>query len=112
MATTMLKANSFLKEFNDEYVSIEHLFLALLANTDASAKLLKDKGITADALKKAIKDLRKGATVTSHSAETNYNSLDKYARNLNKLAESGKLDPVIGRDEEIRRVLHNFIKAN
>ncbi len=106
MAQTMLKANSFIKEFGDEYVSIEHLLLALLSNADSTTKLLKDKGITDALLKQAIKDLRKGATVTSHSAESNYNSLDKYAKNLNQLAESGKLDPVIGRDEEIRRVLH------
>lgn len=106
LAQTMLKANSYLKEFNDEYVSIEHFLLALLANNDSVSKLLKDKGITEGFLKSAIKDLRKGSTVTSHSAESNYNSLDKYAKNLNKLAESGKLDPVIGRDEEIRRVLH------
>lgn len=106
LAQTMLKANSYLKEFNDEYVSIEHFLLAFLSNNDSVSKLLKDKGITEGFLKSAIKDLRKGSTVTSHSAESNYNSLDKYAKNLNKLAESGKLDPVIGRDEEIRRVLH------
>jgi ATP-dependent Clp protease ATP-binding subunit ClpB len=106
LAQTMLKANSLLKEFGDEYVSIEHLLLALLANNDDTAKILKDEGITEGFLKGAIKDLRKGSKVTSHSAETNYNSLDKYAKNLNQLAEQGKLDPVIGRDEEIRRVLH------
>jgi ATP-dependent Clp protease ATP-binding subunit ClpB len=106
MAQTMLKANSYLSEFGDEYVSIEHLLLALLSNSDDTANLLKDAGLSADGLKKAIAELRKGSTVTSHSAETNYNALDKYARNLNQLAEEGKLDPVIGRDEEIRRVLH------
>lgn len=106
LAQVMLKANSYLKEFNDEFVSIEHFLLALLSANDSTAKLLKDKGITEGFLKNAIKDLRKGSTVTSHSAESNYNSLDKYAKNLNQLAESGKLDPVIGRDEEIRRVLH------
>ncbi|MCB0501480.1 MAG: AAA family ATPase, partial [Bacteroidetes bacterium] len=106
MAQTLLKANSYLKEFGDEYVSIEHLLLALLANSDQTAKILKDEGITEGFLKGAVKDLRKGSTVTSHSAEANYNSLDKYARNLNDLATKGKLDPVIGRDEEIRRVMH------
>lgn len=106
MAQTMLKANSYLKEFGDEYVSIEHLLLALTANSDKVANLLKDKGANEQTLKESIKELRKGSTVTSHSAETTYNSLEKYARNLNQLASEGKLDPVIGRDEEIRRVLH------
>lgn len=106
LAQTLLKSNSYLKELNDDYVSIEHFLLALLANNDAVGKLLKDKGLTEKSLKSAINELRKGATVTSPSAESNYNSLDKYAKNLNKLAESGKLDPVIGRDDEIRRVLH------
>jgi ATP-dependent Clp protease ATP-binding subunit ClpB len=106
LAQTILKANSYLKEFGDEFVSIEHLLLALLANSDDTAKMLKEEGITEGFLKGAIKDLRKGSKVTSHSAESNYNSLDKYAKNLNQLAEQGKLDPVIGRDEEIRRVLH------
>ncbi len=106
MAQTLLKTNSYLKEFGDEYVSIEHLLIALLSNSDDTAKILKESGIEQNTLKSAIKELRKGSTVTSHSAETNYNSLDKYARNLNQLAEDGKLDPVIGRDEEIRRVMH------
>lgn len=100
------KAKSFLKEFGDEYVSIEHLFLAILGGKDAVARLLKDKGVTEKALKAAIHDLRKGSRVTNASAEETYNSLEKYAKNLNQLARSGKLDPVIGRDEEIRRVLH------
>lgn len=106
MAQSILKANSYLKEFGDEYVSIEHILLALLSNNDTTAKILKEAGITEKSLKTAIKDLRKGSTVTSHSAETNYNSLDKYAKNLNQLAKANKLDPVIGRDEEIRRVMH------
>jgi ATP-dependent Clp protease ATP-binding subunit ClpB len=106
MAQTLLKANSYLKEFNDEYVSIEHLLLALLSANDETAKLLKQNNITENNLKQAIKELRKGQTVNSQSADTTYNSLDKYAKNLNELAQSNKLDPVIGRDEEIRRVLH------
>lgn len=106
LAQTLLKANSYLKEFNDEYVSLEHLLLALLSANDETAKLLKQNNVTEDALKKAIKELRKGQTVDNPSADTTYNSLDKYAKNLNELAQSNKLDPVIGRDEEIRRVLH------
>lgn len=106
MAQTLLKANSYLKEFNDEYVSIEHLLLALLNANDETAKLLKQNNLNENNLKQAIKELRKGQTVNSQSADTTYNSLDKYAKNLNELAQSNKLDPVIGRDEEIRRVLH------
>jgi ATP-dependent Clp protease ATP-binding subunit ClpB len=94
-----------LKEFNDEYVAIEHLMLALLSGRDASARLLKDSGVTAEGLKKAISDLRKGQRVTSASQEETYHALGKYAKNLNQLARDGKLDPVIGRDEEIRRVM-------
>ena len=102
-ATT--KAVSYIKEFGDEYVSIEHLLLALLAGKDSIAQLLKDAGVNEKDLKAAIKELRKGEKVTSQSAEETYNALNKYAKNLNELARSGKLDPVIGRDEEIRRVL-------
>jgi ATP-dependent Clp protease ATP-binding subunit ClpB len=100
------RATSYLKEFKDEYVSIEHLLLAILHEKDSVAHLLKDKGVTEKSLKAAITELRKGTKVTSQSAEETYNSLDKYAKNLNALAREGKLDPVIGRDEEIRRVLH------
>jgi ATP-dependent Clp protease ATP-binding subunit ClpB len=106
LSQTLLKANSYLKEFNDEYVSIEHLLLALISVNDETSKLLKQNNITENNLKQAIKELRKGQTVNSQSADTTYNSLDKYAKNLNDLAQSNKLDPVIGRDEEIRRVLH------
>ncbi|MBK9794784.1 MAG: ATP-dependent chaperone ClpB [Sphingobacteriales bacterium] len=106
LSQTLLKANSYLKEFNDEYVSIEHLLLALLSTKDATADLLKKNNITEVNLKQAIKELRKGQTVNNPSADTTYNSLEKYAKNLNELAQSNKLDPVIGRDEEIRRVLH------
>lgn len=99
------KANNFLKEFGDEYVSIEHVLLALLAGGDIIAQLMKDSGVTEKGLKAAITELRKGGKVTSQSAEETYNALGKYALNLNQLAKDGKLDPVIGRDEEIRRVL-------
>jgi ATP-dependent Clp protease ATP-binding subunit ClpB len=102
----MLKAGSFLKDFGDEFVSLEHLLLAIVDGKDAAASLLKDAGLTEKDLKKAILDSRKGSTVNSASAEGNYNWLKKFAKNLNELASSGKLDPVIGRDEEIRRTLH------
>jgi ATP-dependent Clp protease ATP-binding subunit ClpB len=99
------KAQSFLKEFGDEFVSVEHLLLGLLTSGDNTSTLLKDAGINEKDLKAAIKELRGGNKVTSQSAEAQYNSLNKYAKNLNELAQAGKLDPVIGRDEEIRRVL-------
>ncbi len=102
----LLRAGSVIKEFKDEYVSIEHLLLAILQGKDNTANLLKDGGLTEKGLKSAIKELRKGSTITSQNAESQYNALEKYARNLNELASSGKLDPVIGRDEEIRRTLH------
>ncbi|MBK9328731.1 MAG: ATP-dependent chaperone ClpB [Sphingobacteriales bacterium] len=106
LSQTLLKANSYLKEFNDVYVSIEHLLLGLLSSNDVTADLLKKNKITESNLKQAIKELRKGQTVNNPSADTTYNSLEKYAKNLNQLAQDNKLDPVIGRDEEIRRVLH------
>ncbi len=99
------KASTYLKEFGDEYVSIEHLLLALLSTKDTISQLLKDNGVTEKDLKAAISELRKGAKVTSQSAEETYNVLNKFAINLNEQAKKGKLDPVIGRDEEIRRVL-------
>ncbi|MFP4288891.1 MAG: ATP-dependent chaperone ClpB [Bacteroidales bacterium] len=104
-AKVLQNATNYLKEFGDEFVSVEHLLLALLKNKDNIGQLLKDNGLTEGNLKKSIQELRKGSRVTSSSAEETYNSLDKYARNLNQLAQSGKLDPVIGRDEEIRRIL-------
>ncbi|MFK7981649.1 MAG: ATP-dependent chaperone ClpB [Saprospiraceae bacterium] len=100
------RANIFLKEFGDEYVSLEHLLLGILRVNDSVSQLLKDSGLNEKDLKNAILSLRKGSKVTSHGAESTYNSLEKYAVNLNKKAQKGKLDPVIGRDEEIRRVLH------
>ena len=99
------KASTYLKEFGDEYVSIEHLLLALLSIKDTISQLLKDNGVSEKDLKAAINELRKGAKVTSQNAEETYNALNKYAINLNEQAKKGKLDPVIGRDEEIRRVL-------
>lgn len=101
----LLKAQNMLKDFGDEFVAIEHIFLALLQGGDQTAQLLKDAGINEKDLTKAIKELRGGNKVTSASAEEQYNALNKYAKNLNELATKGKLDPVIGRDEEIRRVL-------
>ena len=102
---TLNEASSIAKKMNDEYVSIEHLILAIFNSSSKVSQILKDQGATEKGLKAAIEELRKGDRVTSQSAEETYNSLNKYANNLNKLAEEGKLDPVIGRDEEIRRVL-------
>ena len=104
--SAILHAGSDLKQFGDEFVSVEHLLLGLLQGKDNAAKLLKDAGLTEKGLVTAIKDLRKGSTVSSQTQETTFNALNKYAKNLNELARQGKLDPVIGRDEEIRRTLH------
>ncbi|MBK8700621.1 MAG: ATP-dependent chaperone ClpB [Saprospiraceae bacterium] len=100
------RANMLLKDFGDEFVSIEHLLLAMVASKNQVGQMLKDNGVTEKALKAAILDLRKGSTVKSQSAENTYNALNKYAVNLNERAKTGKLDPVIGREEEIRRLLH------
>ena len=102
---TVNEASSIAKKMNDEFVSIEHLILAIFKSSSKVAQILKDQGATEKGLNAAISELRQGDRVTSQSAEETYNSLDKYAKNLNKLAEDGKLDPVIGRDEEIRRIL-------
>src|SRR3954465_8209840 len=102
----LLYVNSTLKQFGDEFVSVEHLLLAILHGNDNTAKVLKDAGLTEKGLVAAIKDLRKGATVNSQTSSQQYNALQKYGRNLNDMAREGKLDPVIGRDEEIRRTLH------
>ena len=99
------EAQVIAKKMNDEYVSIEHLFLAIFKSNSKIASFLKTSGATEKQIEAAITELRKGERVTSASAEETYNSLNKYAKNLNDLANSGKLDPVIGRDEEIRRVL-------
>lgn len=101
----MVKAKDYLKTFGDEFVAIEHLLLGILAVTDRTAQLLKDQGLNEKALIEAIKELRKGNKVTDQNAESKYRALEKYSKNLNDLAKKGKIDPVIGRDEEIRRVL-------
>jgi len=102
----VLRAGAALKKFNDEFVTPEHLLLAIVQGNDAAAKLLKDAGLTEKGLITAINDLRKGDTVKSQTQETQFNALNKYAKNLNEMARQGKLDPVIGRDQEIRRTLH------
>ena len=101
----LVKATQLATEMGDDFVSIEHMLLGLLSGKDEVAHLMKDAGVSEKSLKAAIADLRKGSKVGSQSAEDTYNALNKYAKNLNKLAQAGKLDPVIGRDEEIRRVL-------
>ena len=103
--STMNEAELIAQKMGDDFVSIEHFLLAILGSKSKIAQILKDQGVTEKDLKSAIEELRKGEKVTSASAEENYNSLNKYAKNLNELAKNGKLDPVIGRDEEIRRVL-------
>ncbi|MGI9551568.1 MAG: ATP-dependent chaperone ClpB, partial [Aurantibacter sp.] len=102
---TVNEASIVAKKMDDEFVSTEHLLLAIFKSKSKIAQILKDQGVSEKDLIAAISALRKGGKVTSQSAEETYNSLDKYARNLNQLADSGKLDPVIGRDEEIRRIL-------
>ena len=103
--TALLKASGYLKEYKDEFVSIEHLLLGLIQAGDGTANMMKDAGLREKELKVAIAELRKGERVTSQSQEETYNALNKYAIHLNKQAQNGKLDPVIGRDDEIRRVL-------
>ena len=103
--SALQKAQSYLKEFKDEFVSVEHLLLGILSVSDNTSKLLKDQGVNEKDLKTAIISLRGDSRVTDQNAEATYNALNKYARNLNEYAESGKLDPVIGRDDEIRRVI-------
>ncbi len=102
---TVIEASNIAKKMGDEYVSIEHLLLAILNSKSSIAQSLKDQGVTEKGMKAAIDEIRGGEKVTSQSAEETYNSLNKYAKNLNQLARDGKLDPVIGRDEEIRRIL-------
>ena len=99
------QSTAIAKDMKDEFVSLEHLFLAILKSKDKISSLLKNEGLNEKQVMSAIAQLRKGSKVTSASAEETYNSLSKYAKNLNELARQGKLDPVIGRDEEIRRVL-------
>ncbi|MBA3284942.1 MAG: ATP-dependent chaperone ClpB, partial [Nitrosopumilus sp.] len=101
----LTKAITYLKEFKDEFASVEHILLGILAGNDKAAKLLKSHGANEKDAKAAMAEIRKGSRVTSQSAEETFNALNKYALNLIELARNGKLDPVIGRDEEIRRVL-------
>jgi ATP-dependent Clp protease ATP-binding subunit ClpB len=101
----LVRSTNYLKEFNDEFVAIEHIILSLVNGSDKIAQMLKDAGYSDKALKAAIKELRGGNRVTDQNAEAKYQSLKKYSKNLNELAKQGKIDPVIGRDEEIRRVL-------
>jgi ATP-dependent Clp protease ATP-binding subunit ClpB len=103
--SALQKAQSYLKEFKDEFVSVEHVLLGILSVNDTTSNLLKDQGVNEKDLKKAIISLRGDNRVTDQNAEASYQALGKYARNLNEYAESGKLDPVIGRDDEIRRVI-------
>jgi ATP-dependent Clp protease ATP-binding subunit ClpB len=103
--SALQKAQSYLKEFKDEFVSVEHVLLGILSVSDSTSNLLKDQGVNEKDLKKAIVSLRGDNRVTDQNAEATYQALGKYARNLNEYAESGKLDPVIGRDDEIRRVI-------
>ncbi|WP_417360092.1 ATP-dependent chaperone ClpB [Galbibacter sp.] len=103
--STLTQAGNIAKKMKDEFVSVEHLILAIFKSKSKISQILKDQGVTERDLEASITDLRKGERVTSASAEETYNALNKYANNLNQLANDGKLDPIIGRDEEIRRVL-------
>lgn len=103
--STLQKATAISKEMGDDFVSVEHILSALAKGSDDIARILKDSGVSDSDLQKAIIDLRKGTKVTSQTGEENYNAINRYAINLNEMARTGKLDPVIGRDEEIRRVL-------
>jgi ATP-dependent Clp protease ATP-binding subunit ClpB len=103
--STLTQAGNIAKKMKDEFVSVEHLILAIFKSKSKISQILKDQGVTERNLEASITDLRKGERVTSASAEETYNALNKYANNLNQLANDGKLDPIIGRDEEIRRVL-------
>ena len=102
----LLKATASLKDFGDDFVTVEHLIVGILQVNDAVAKILKDAGLTEKGLKTAITELRQGETIQSATQETQFQALNKYAKNLNEMANKGKLDPVIGRDDEIRRTLH------
>src|SRR5690554_32142 len=106
MQQVIMKATSLMKDMRDDYVALEHLLLALLTVNDTTSQIFKDFGVTEKKLNESILKLRKGSKVQSSSSESTFNALDKYAKNLNELAKNNKLDPIIGRDEEIRRVLH------
>ena len=103
--SSLLEANTIAKKMKDDFVAIEHLLLAIFKSKSKIGQILKDQGVTQKDLEATISEIRKGERVTSTSAEETYNALNKYAKNLNEMAKNGKLDPVIGRDEEIRRVL-------
>lgn len=103
--TSLNEASIIAKSMKDDFVSIEHLILGIFKSKSKIAQILKDQGVTTKDLNAAIEELRKGENVTSQNQEETYNSLTKYAKNLNQLAQENKLDPVIGRDEEIRRLL-------
>ena len=105
-SNVMLKAGSIVSKFGDEFVTPEHLLLSLMTGTDAVSKMLRESGATETGIQQAIKELRKGEKIKSQTQETQFNALEKYAKNLIEMARQGKLDPVIGRDEEIRRTLH------
>ncbi|GFR75455.1 chaperone protein ClpB [Elysia marginata] len=105
LSVTLSEAGSIAKKMKDEFVTLEHLFLAILKSKSEISKFLREKGVNEKVAMSVIKGLRNGKKANSESSESNYNALGKYAKDLNKLAEEGKLDPVIGRDEEIRRVL-------
>jgi len=102
----LAKAKKLLKEFGDDFISVELILLGILAGSDKASKLMKGAGVTDQGLKTAIAELRKGSSVKDQHGDNSYNSLKKYAINLNERAESGKLDPIVGRDEEIRRIMH------
>lgn len=104
-AQALKHAEDFAARMQDRFVSVEHILLGIASTSDKAASLLKENGITVEGLKSAIRDLRKGSTVNSQTSEDTYDSLNRFAINLNERARAGKLDPVIGRDEEIRRVL-------
>ncbi|MEC8397760.1 MAG: ATP-dependent chaperone ClpB [Bacteroidota bacterium] len=102
---TLIKAINISKASKDEFVATQHLLMALFDSRGNISKILKDQGITQKSLEESLNQLQKGEKITSASAEDQYNALEKYSKNLNRLAQNGKLDPVIGRDEEIRRLL-------
>ncbi|MEO9869719.1 ATP-dependent chaperone ClpB [Ekhidna sp.] len=104
-AKALQKAEKYLKDFEDEYVAVEHIILGILAGGDKTSQILKDAGFQEKQLISAVKELRGGERVTDQNAESKYRSLERYSKNLNELAKKGKIDPVIGRDEEIRRIL-------
>jgi ATP-dependent Clp protease ATP-binding subunit ClpB len=103
---TLQNALKFKKDFNDDFVSVEHILLGILKTSGKESNLLKESGLSEKELIQAIKDLRKGEKVSDQNAEAKYNALSKYANNLNELVMAGKMDPVIGREDEIRRVIH------